>query len=599
MIPMFVIRRIHDDILPVNKKALRQVRLILQQQFPDLRSIDVDKIPDMLSNPLKHRFRSILYVAEDGRGQVKGFALLSYEPDLKFCFLDYISASVQLEGSGIGGVLYEWIRTEAKDLDVVGMLYECLPDDPKLCRDRTWIRQNRQRLKFYERYGARPIINTAYETPLTPDDDCPPYLVFDDLDRGRSLGIRNAQRIVRAILERKYGDRCPPGYVDMVVGSFRDDPIQLREPVYVIRPDDQPLPGRKRTGRIALVVNDRHEIHHVRERGYVESPVRISAILKELDRTDLFVRIAPKRFSQGVITEVHDKAFVKYFKKMSLALEAGVSIYPYVFPIRNIARPPEVLAVRAGYYCIDTFTPLNRNAFLAARRGVDCALTAAQALLEGYRLSYALVRPPGHHAEHRSFGGFCYFNNAAVTAHYLSRYGRIAILDIDHHHGNGQQQIFYERGDVLTVSIHGHPRFAYPYFSGFNDEQGRGDGKGFNRNYPLPETITPRRYIRTCSHALKFIAGFDPAYLIVCFGLDTAKGDPTGTWSLMARDFGEVGRLIGKTRLPLLVVQEGGYNTRSIGNNARHFFEGLYEGMFGHGNGKAKDLSGRQRRRVE
>ncbi len=234
---MFMIRRIHDDILPVNKKALQQVRLILQQQFPDLRSIDFDKIPDMLSNPLKHRFRSILYVAEDGRGQVKGFAVLSYEPDLKFCFLDYISASMQLEGSGIGGVLYEWIRSEARDLDVVGMFYECLPDDPLLCRDQTWIRQNRQRLKFYERYGARPIIDTAYETPLSPQDDCPPYLVFDGLDLDKALRVKDARRIVRAILERKYGDRCPPAYVDMVERSFKDDPVRLREPEYGKRTD--------------------------------------------------------------------------------------------------------------------------------------------------------------------------------------------------------------------------------------------------------------------------------------------------------------------------------------------------------------------------
>jgi acetoin utilization deacetylase AcuC-like enzyme len=184
-----------------------------------------------------------------------------------------------------------------------------------------------------------------------------------------------------------------------------------------------------------------------------------------------------------------------------------------------------------------------------------------------------------------------------VAAHYLSQYGKIAIFDIDYHHGNGLQQIFYERGDVLTLSIHGHPRFAYPYFSGFEDEQGNGLGKGFSKNYPLPETIAPRRYLRTCVQALKRIAGFDPAYLIVCFGLDTARGDPTGTWSLMAKDFKEVGRLIGKTRMPVLVVQEGGYNTRTIGINARHFFVGLYEGMFGQENGRVKKPGHRKKRR--
>jgi GNAT superfamily N-acetyltransferase len=161
---MFRIRRIHDDVMPVNREALEQVRQILKEQFPALRSIDVDKLPDMLLNPLKHRFRSILYVAENGRGRVKGFAFLSHDPELRFCYLDYISSSRQLEGTGIGGVLYEWIRSEARDLKVIGMLFECLPDDPGLCGDKDILRQNRQRLRFYERYGARPIINTAYET---------------------------------------------------------------------------------------------------------------------------------------------------------------------------------------------------------------------------------------------------------------------------------------------------------------------------------------------------------------------------------------------------------------------------------------------------
>ena len=160
------------------------------------------------------------------------------------------------------------------------------------------------------------------------------------------------------------------------------------------------------------------------------------------------------------------------------------SIYPYVFPTRNPARPPNDETVLAGYYCIDTFTPLNQNAYLAARSAVDCALTAAEKVLEGTDLAYALVRPPGHHAETRTFGGFCYFNNGAIAANLLSRYGRVAILDIDYHHGNGQQEIFYNRADVLTVSIHGHPSFAYPYFSGFRDETGIGRRRRLQSQHP-------------------------------------------------------------------------------------------------------------------
>jgi acetoin utilization deacetylase AcuC-like enzyme len=268
-------------------------------------------------------------------------------------------------------------------------------------------------------------------------------------------------------------------------------------------------------------------------------------------------------------------------KRACQNVPAGKSLYPYVFPIRNVARPPKELSVRAGYYCIDTFTPLNQNAYPAAKRAVDCVLTAAEALLGGDRLAYALIRPPGHHAEHAAFGGFCYFNNCAIVAHHLSRTGPVAILDIDYHHGNGQQEIFYERGDVLTVSIHGHPEFAYPYFTGFEDERGAKSGSGYNLNIPLPEQIDAARYRKALTRALDRVRRFGPRFLIVALGLDTAKGDPTGTWSLVARDFEENGRLIGNLRLPTLVVQEGGYRTRTLGVNARHFFSGLVQTTFG------------------
>jgi acetoin utilization deacetylase AcuC-like enzyme len=252
-----------------------------------------------------------------------------------------------------------------------------------------------------------------------------------------------------------------------------------------------------------------------------------------------------------------------------------------VFPIRNVARPPTDLSVRAGYYCIDTFTPLNQNAWLAARRAADCALTGAQAILAGRRAAYALVRPPGHHAERRVFGGFCYLNNAAIAAQYLSRHGRVAMLDLDYHHGNGQQDIFWERPDVLTISIHGHPRFAYPYFSGFADERGAGPGLGKNINYPLPEKVTPDIYQKYVDKALLTIRRFQARFLVVSLGLDTGKGDPTGTWNLMADDFERVGSAVGGASLPTLIVQEGGYNTRSLGRHARYFFGGLASQIFG------------------
>jgi len=577
---MFRIRRVQDDITPANKEAIAQVQEILRTQFHLLSKRDVSKLPEQLRNPMKYRFRSILFVAEGSKGRIIGFALLFHEPALKFCYLDYISAAERRTGGGIGGALYERVREEALDLNSIGLFFECLPDDPKLSKDPLILKQNAARLRFYERYGARPVINTRYETPLKPGDDNPPYLVYDGLGQGDGLPLVAAREIVRAVLERKYKGVCPPSYVEMVVESFQDDPVRLREPKYIKK---APLPPRRAVAvdkQIVLVINDRHLIHHVEELGYVESPVRIDTILKELDKTGLFNKIAPRHFSERYIKTVHDGQFVDYFKKVCAGLSAGQSVYPYVFPIRNIARPPKELPVRAGYYCIDTFTPINGNAFLAAKRAVDCALTAAGQILEGYRLAYALVRPPGHHAERRSFGGFCYFNSAAIAAQYLSAYGRVAILDIDYHHGNGAQNIFYQRLDVLTTSIHGHPSFAYPYFSGFADEKGAGAGKGFNINIPLPENVDGERYRQVLSEAVRRISRFRPQFLIVPLGLDTAREDPTGSWSLEADDFEAVGRMIGSLRLPTLVVQEGGYDTRVLGINARRFFSGLWAGYY-------------------
>jgi acetoin utilization deacetylase AcuC-like enzyme/GNAT superfamily N-acetyltransferase len=577
---MFRIRRVYDDVTPADRDAISQVQNILHTQFPRLHRHEVNKLPEQLRNPMKYRFRSILFVAEGIRGRVNGFALLLHEPALRFCYLDYISTGPQKMGGGIGGALYERIREEALDLETVGIFFECLPDDPKLSRIPRIRRQNAARLRFYERYGARPIINTAYETPVKPGGDNPPYLVYDDLGLDFKLPRDLARDIVRAILERKYRHVCPPEYIEMVVASFRENPVRLRKPQYFKKP---PIPVSRTVRedrRIRLVINDRHYIHHVEERGYVESPVRIDAILEELNKTELFRKVSVRHYSEKYVRAVHDHGFVDYLWRVCSRLNEDEAIYPYVFPLRNRTRPPKDLPIRVGYYCIDTFTPLTGNAYLAAKRAVDCAVTAAKQLLEGYRLAYALVRPPGHHAEPATFGGFCYFNNAAVAANLLSGYGKVAMLDIDYHHGNGQQEIFSERSDVLTISIHGHPRYTYPYFSGFRGEKGRGEGRGHNINMPLPENIDGATHRRAVREALKRVTRFHPEYLVVPLGLDTAKEDPTGTWTLVASDFEEMGRLIGALRLPTVVVQEGGYDTRVLGINARSFFTGLWSATY-------------------
>ncbi|MCA8958919.1 MAG: histone deacetylase family protein [Planctomycetes bacterium] len=574
---MFQIRRVYDDVLPVNQSALREVHKIFVDQFPGAPIEDVEQLGERLRNPFEKRFRTILTIAMDSRRRVTGFAIVLHDPEIGFCYLDYLAAGKRLTGRGVGAALYEHIRSEAVALGAVGLFFECLPDEPALCADAKIRRQNAARLRFYEQYGARPIEGTAYETPPPGSDpDNMPYLVWDPLDRESSLRVGVTRQVVQAILERKYKELCPPEYVRQVLDSFHDDPVRIRAQKYPAT--DHPVATAPPTERVVLTVNDKHDIHHIRERGYVESPVRIRVILEQLEKSDLFETVAVAEHPMSTILEVHDRDFVDYLHNACESVPAGKSLYPYVFPIRNALRPPKELAVRAGYYCIDTFTPLNRNAFPAAKRAVDCVLTAADAILEGRRLAYALVRPPGHHAERRSFGGFCYFGNAAIAAQYFSKHSRVAILDVDYHHGNSQQDIFYERSDVLTVSIHGDPDFAYPYFTGFADEAGSGEGLGFNVNYPLPEEVDGERYRETLAEALDRIRRHDPSFLVIALGLDPAKGDPTGTWLLSAKDFHRNGEMIGDLRLPTLVVQEGGYRTRTLGVNARSFFQGLVTG---------------------
>ncbi len=574
---MFRIRKILDNTSLGNRETIEQVREILKKQFPSARKEELVKISLQLNDPMKYNYRSILFVVENSLGRVKAFAMLLHMPDIKIAYLELISTAPGKTGGGIGSALYEYIREECLLLGVNGLFFECAVDDASVITDEATLKQNIARMKFYERYGVYPIINNIYASPVNVGDQDLYYLMMDTLGQKKQIDLKLGHKIVRAILERKYGDLISKSQISEVVRSFKDEHFTSRAPKYIRKAllSKATLQDRK---KIILVVNEGHDIHHVQEQGYVEAPVRIPIILEALEKTGLFLRVMPKHTSDKLLKQVHLGAYVDYLRRACEIIESGKSIYPIVFPLRNMARPPKDIELQVGYYALDTFTPLNANAYKAARGAVDCAVTASDAILNGTHIAYALVRPPGHHAERRTLGGFCYFNSGAVAAHHLSGFGKVAILDIDFHHGNGTQDIFYNRSDVLTISIHGDPRFAYPHFAGFKDERGEGDGEGFNINYPLAQDITPEQYRRTLVSALKQISKFAPSYLVVCLGLDTAKSDPTGTWSHEAKDFKEIGRLIGALKMQTLVVQEGGYRTQTLGENASSFFEGLWGG---------------------
>jgi acetoin utilization deacetylase AcuC-like enzyme len=455
------------------------------------------------------------------------------------------------------------------------MFFDAGPDEKEKMRHPELIRINRSRLKFYERYGARPIVGTLYDAlPNPANENYRTFLLFDPLDRARPLSAREARRFVRRMFRAQYGlDRDHP-YTREVTRSFRDDPVRLRPPVYGDADHIPPAETARWLRPIKMVVSDRHSIHHLRERGYVERPVRIDAVLRGL--RDVPVETLPRRrFGLAPVREVHDPHLVHYLEAVCEKLKPDELVYPEVFPIRRPDRRPRELASRAGYFCVDTFTPLTHNAWPAARAAVDTALTGAELVRGGEDIAYALCRPPGHHAERAVYGGFCYLNNAAVAAHRLSKEGRVAVLDIDYHHGNGTQDIFYRRSDVYTLSIHGSPSLSYPHFAGFEDERGEGDGRGFNRNYPLRRGVDDARYLEVLEDALRQIRRFRPDYLVLSLGFDIMKGDPTGSFRLSVRGMRNIGVALGRLGIPILVVQEGGYSVVNLRHGARAFFLGL------------------------
>lgn len=323
---------------------------------------------------------------------------------------------------------------------------------------------------------------------------------------------------------------------------------------------------------------------------YVESPQRVDIILEALRAADWAAIRSPdegKHDSLPLI--VHDADYVGFIRdgyrewlatKPSVPAGYPPTYYPATVPPprwrRKAAHPKKALEAY-GYYTFDLTAPLIEGTYEAALGSARCAMTAANLVLYGERAAYALCRPPGHHAGRDFSGGYCYFNNTAIAAKILSMRGPVAVLDIDYHHGNGTQDIFYTDDRVLTISIHADPAGEYPYFVGYADELGEDEGEGNNLNVPLPPHTTGDWYLQSIDLVLDRIHLFQPWALVIAVGFDTYGGDPISRFSLTTADYPIIARRIKKLNVPTVIVQEGGYHLESLGRNAAAFLQPFAE----------------------
>jgi acetoin utilization deacetylase AcuC-like enzyme len=304
-----------------------------------------------------------------------------------------------------------------------------------------------------------------------------------------------------------------------------------------------------------------------------ESAVRAQYVLERIKASALGEVIGPRSFGLEPIRRVHDAGYLDFlahvWDEWSAAGYRGEAI-PTCWPARRMAQKiPNHIDGKLGYYSAAAETSICAGTWTAALGAVDVALTAAARVLGGEVGAFALCRPPGHHAARDFYCGYCFLNNAAIVSQWLRDQGaaRIAVLDVDFHHGNGTQDIFYARDDVLFVSIHGDPREAYPHFLGYADEMGEGAGVGFNHNYPLPRGAAFDMWGAALRDGLRKITEFAPDFLVVSLGVDTFERDPISFFKLTAEDFSTYGAMIGALKIPTLFLLEGGYAVAEIGIN--------------------------------
>lgn len=336
------------------------------------------------------------------------------------------------------------------------------------------------------------------------------------------------------------------------------------------------------------IYSDDHRLHHGAAelidgsfKPCFEMPSRADMVLARAMAVGLGDVIAPEEFGLAPILRVHDQGFVNFLENAWLdwrAIGRSGDMLPMTWPIRRLRSIcPGDIDGKLGYYSFDAGAPITAGTWQAIRSSANVAMTGQAELVKGARGVFSLCRPPGHHAAADYMGGYCYLNNAAIAAQALLDQGarRIAILDVDYHHGNGTQDIFYDRADVLFTSIHGHPSFEYPYFLGFSDEKGSGIGEGYNFNYPLHAGADWSTWGIALQDACRQISEYAPDGLIVSLGVDTFKEDPISQFKLASPDYLRMGEMIGSLGLQTLFVMEGGYAVEEIGINAVNVLQGF------------------------
>lgn len=339
-----------------------------------------------------------------------------------------------------------------------------------------------------------------------------------------------------------------------------------------------------------------HEFFRGRLVPAFEIPARADFVLQAVTVAELGAVLAPVDHGLAPLTRVHAAPYLHFVENAWnewQALGGEGDAFPAVWPVRGLRSDviPASFAARMGLYSMDSGTPLTAGSWEAAYWGAQATLTGLDLLLAGERSAYVLTRPPGHHAARDFFGGYCFVNNAAVAAQAALDAGqmqmpgldkpallpiqRVAILDVDFHHGNGTQAIFYDRADVFYASVHGDPQTEFPFFLGHADEVGAGAGLGFNANYPLPAGASNEAWFAALEAALLRLQAYQPDVLIVSLGVDTYVDDPISHFLLDLPEFTRLGQRLAALRLPTLWLQEGGYATEALGHNVVAVLKGF------------------------